>query len=97
MTELEPLITGGFAGVNVLLLLILTVMWVRNYRTFRTSLILGLITFGVVLLIENALALYLLFSTGMVYSMDAEVQRTLAILRTLEFIAIVTLTYVTVK
>lgn len=46
-------------GVNVLLLLALCAVWARNYRQIRSKHTLGLLVFGVLLLGENALGLYL--------------------------------------
>jgi hypothetical protein len=90
-------IATAFAAVNVVLLAALTVVWVRNYRTFRTSLIAGLIAFGVVLLIENALAIYYFFSMKMLYSGDPTVQQAVATLRGLQLVALGFLTWVTMK
>jgi hypothetical protein len=90
-------IATAFAAVNVVLLVALTVVWVRNYRTFRTSLIAGLIAFGVVLLIENALAIYYFFSMKMLYSGDPTVQQAVATLRGLQLVALGFLTWVTMK
>ena len=90
-------IATAFAAVNVVLLAALTVVWVRNYRTFRTSLIAGLIAFGVVLLIENALAIYFFFSMKMLYSGDPTVQQAVATLRGLQLVALGFLTWVTMK
>ena len=85
------------AGVNVLLLAILTLVWARNYRTFRTSLLLGLMAFGAVLLVENAVAVYFFFGMGSLYSMEPTAQVTIAAMRALESVALVLLLYVTLK
>lgn len=47
------------AAVNIVLLLGLSYVWGRNYSQFRSKHTLGLAAFGLVLLAENALALYL--------------------------------------
>ena len=91
------LIAAGLSGISVALLVALIAVWVRNYRTFRTPLTLGLIAFGAVLLIENVLAIYFFFSTGMLYSGDPLAQRALLSLRALQVIALAFLTYVTMK
>lgn len=85
-----------FAGLNVLLLLALTYVWVANYRRFRTAITLGFLCFGIVLLIENLLAVY--FFIGMVefYSTTAAQQMVL-LLRFLEFVALSCLTWVIVR
>jgi len=91
------MIAAGLSGISVALLLALIAVWVRNYRTFRTPLTLGLIAFGAVLLIENVLAIYFFFSTGMLYSGDPLALRALLSLRALQVIALAFLTYVTMK
>ena len=58
------MIASGLSGLSVLLLLGLTTVWVRNYRTFRTPLTLGLIAFASVLLVENLLAIYFFLAPG---------------------------------
>lgn len=85
------------SGINVVLLLALTVVWLRNYRAFRTPLLLGLVAFGLVLLIENAVAIYYFFSMHMLFTSDPTVQTVVAVLRGLQFVALAFLTYVTMK
>ena len=60
-------------------------------------LLLGLIAFGSVMLVENLLAVYFFFSTGMLYSGDAFAQRALLSLRALQLFALGFLTYVTMR
>ena len=91
------LMASAMAAVNVLLLGTLTVVWIRNYRTFGSSMIAGLVAFSAVMLAENAAALYFFFSMNMLYSMDAGVQQVMMVLRALQMVALVFLTYVTVK
>lgn len=91
------LLASVLAGVNVLLLGTLTFVWARNYRTFRTPLILGLLAFAAVMLVENGVALYFFFSARMLYSMSPGVQEIVAVLRALQSLALVFLTYVTMK
>ena len=45
-------------GVSVVLLLVLSVIWARNYRRFGSKHALGLLLFGLVLFGKNALSLY---------------------------------------
>jgi hypothetical protein len=85
------------AAVNVLLLGTLTVVWARNYRTFGTSMIAGLVVFAAVMLVENAAAIYFFFSMKMLYSGDPGVQQVVAVLRGLQMVALAFLTYVTMK
>jgi hypothetical protein len=46
------------AGLNVLLLIGLGYVWIRNYLQFRSKHTLGLFVFALLLLAENLLALY---------------------------------------
>ncbi|MFB6146561.1 MAG: hypothetical protein ABEJ08_02630 [Halobacteriaceae archaeon] len=88
---------SALSGVNILLLLALTGVWVRNYRTFGSVLTLGLIAFGSVLLVENGLAIYFFFSTTMLYSGAAAAQQAILVLRALQVLALALLTYVTLQ
>ncbi|MWV65620.1 hypothetical protein GRS48_12435 [Halorubrum sp. JWXQ-INN 858] len=45
-------------AMNLVMLLALTWIWARNYRSFRSKHALGLAVFGTVLLAQNALSLY---------------------------------------
>ena len=85
------------SGVNVLLLGVLTVVWGRNFRTFGSEMTAGLAAFGLAMLVENAVAIYFFFSTGMLYAGTPGVQQAVAVLRALQTVALVFLTYVTVK
>lgn len=87
----------ALAGLNVALLVVLGVVWLRNYRTFGTNLILGLLAFTAVMLLENLLAIYYFFSTSMLYAGDPSAQRAVVVLRALLFLALVFLTYVTLQ
>ncbi|WP_336038144.1 hypothetical protein [Halobacterium yunchengense] len=51
-------VTRAAMALNVVLLLALCSVWVRNYRQIRSKHTLGLLLFGVLLLGENALGLY---------------------------------------
>ena len=88
---------SALAGVNILLLVALLGVWLRNYRTFRTPLVLGLVAFSAVMLIENALAVYFFFSMQSFYSGDPHIQQVVLVLRGLQLLAIGFLTYVTMR
>lgn len=90
-------VASGLAVVNILLLGLLTTVWVRNYRKFRTSLVAGLIAFGVVMLAENVVAIYFFFSMKMLYSGDPTVQQAVLVLRGMQVVALAFLTWVTVQ
>jgi hypothetical protein len=91
------MIASAFSAINAVLLLTLTTVWVRNYRTFRTSMTLGLVAFAVVMLLENVTALYFFFSTNMLYGDATVVHQAVTALRGLQFVALAFLTWVTLK
>ncbi|MFP8953260.1 hypothetical protein ACLI4Z_09855 [Natrialbaceae archaeon A-arb3/5] len=82
---------------NLVLLAVLTYVWVQNYRRFKTPLVAGLLAFSLVLALENAVAIYFFFSSGMLYASDPTVQQVVALLRGLQLVALAFLAYVTVK
>ncbi|MFC6973951.1 hypothetical protein ACFQL1_03565 [Halomicroarcula sp. GCM10025709] len=94
-----PLITAAvvLAGINVVLLLPLVGVWARNYATFRTGLVAGLLAFAVAMLAENAMAVYFFFSMQSFYAGDPHVQEAVLVLRSLQFVAIVGLSYTTLR
>lgn len=92
----------AFSVLNVALLIGLGYIWGRNFLQFRSKHTLGLLVFAVLLLAENALAIYLF-----VFHHDLTVwintaslvppiaQRAMLALRVLEFVGVVFLTWVT--
>jgi hypothetical protein len=88
-------VASGLAALNMALLAVLCFVWLRNYRRFRTPLVLGLLAFAAVMLVENLAAIYFFFSMGMLYAGDPHAQQFVAALRGLEFLALLVLTYVT--
>jgi len=96
---MEPtlMLATGVAALNVGLLLILTGVWVRNYRTFGSDMTLGLIVFAVVLLIENCTAIYYFLSQQSLYAEMAPVGTAVMVLRVLQFVALAFLTWVTTR
>ncbi|WP_396611995.1 hypothetical protein ACH9L7_01565 [Haloferax sp. S1W] len=93
----QIMVASALSGVNIVFLAALTAVWVRNYRTFRTSLVLGLLAFAVVMLVENAFALYFFFTMQSLYSVDPHVQQAVLVLRGLQLVALGFLTYVTMR
>ena len=91
------LVATVLSGVNVLLLMALTIIWIRNYRTFGSEMTAGLAVFGGTMILENLVAIYFFFSTGMLYVDSPSVQQSVAALRGLQTIALAFLTYVTAK
>ncbi|EMA42717.1 hypothetical protein [Halococcus saccharolyticus] len=90
-------IASTLSGVSIVMLLALTAVWLNNYRTFRTPLLLGLVAFGAVLLVENGVSLYYFFTMRSLYAMDPAAQRVIAAMRAFQAVALVFLTYVTMK
>lgn len=82
---------------NLVLLAFLAYVWIQNYRRFQTPLVLGLLAFSLVLVVENAVALWFFFSSGMLYVSDPFVERVVVVLRGLQFLALCFLAYVTWK
>lgn len=86
------------AGVNSVLLLVLLGVWVRNYRKFGSTMVLGLVGFSSVLLLENLIAVFFfLRSMRMLYASDPLVGQVVVGMRLLELLAVGFLTYATVK
>lgn len=85
----------GLAGVNLALLSVLIVVWLANYRTFRSPMLLGLLLFAGVLAVENIVAIGAYLSTEMIYAGGKTAMYTLVGLRGLQFVALAFLTVVT--
>lgn len=85
----------GLAAVNLVMLSALMTVWLRNYRTFRSPMLLGLLLFAGVLAVENVIAIGAYLSTEMVYAGGKTAMYTLVGLRGLQFVALVFLTVVT--
>ena len=91
------MIAGALSGVNLLMLGAVSALWVRNYRNVGTSFVLGLLAFAVALLAENALALYFFLTMQSLYAGDPHVQEAVLLLRAVQFVAVVVLTYTTLR
>jgi hypothetical protein len=94
-----PAMAGvGLAVINSVLLAVLTAIWLRNYRQFRSTMILGLVGFSAVLLLENLVGVYFFFdSMTRLFAADPLVGQVVLAMRSLQFIAVAFLTYVTLK
>lgn len=94
-------VTCAAATLNVLLLLGLSSVWARNYREFRSKHTLGLLVFGLLLLAENALAVYVFLLDPMLSvwfasdSMHSVAGTAMMALRVLETVAVLALGWVT--
>lgn len=93
----EITIATTLSGGNLILLGVLSYVWVQNYRTFRTPMVLGLLAFSLVLMLENLVAVYFFFAEQMLYGYEPIVHRVMLALRSLQFVALVSLVYVTLK
>ena len=91
------LVATGLSAINAVLLGILTIVWVRNYRTFGSGMTAGLAGFAATMLGENVLAIVFFFSTGMLYAGDPTAQQAVVVLRAVQTVALAALTYVTLK
>jgi hypothetical protein len=87
----------ALAGVNLLCLAALAAVWLRNYRRFGSTLVLGLLAFALAMLAENALAVYFFLTMNSLYSGDPHVQQAVLVLRALQLVAVAILTVVTVR
>jgi len=94
-----PTILGiALTAVNSVLLGILVSVWVKNYRKFCSTMVLGLLGFSVVLLVENLVGLFFFLSSmRMLYAADPLAGQVALGMRLLELLAISFLTYVTLK
>lgn len=90
-------IATGLSGLNIVLLLVLMVIWGRNFKKFRTPLTLGLLGFAVVLFVENLVALYFFFSWGMLYAGASAAQLAVLAIRGLQFLALLFITAVSMR
>ena len=92
-------VTWGAAALNVLLLLGLSYVWGRNYVRMRSKHALGLWAFAVVLLAENALALYIFYVHPTLSTWIAEsapiAHTAVGALRVLELVALAALAWIT--
>jgi uncharacterized protein YqgC (DUF456 family) len=84
--------------VNLVLLSALAYVWVSNYRKFSSPHILGLIIFAVALSAENVAAIYFHFrAMEMLYAASPEAQAAAVVLRGLQLVALLALTWTTMK
>jgi len=84
--------------VNSALLAVLASVWIRNYREFGSTLLLGLVGFSAVLLVENLVSIAFFFSNmRALYAMDPLVGRVVLAMSVLELLAVSLLTYATLR
>ena len=99
MNPATPTVFGiAITGINSALLAVLAAVWLRNYREFGSTLLLGLLGFSAVLLVENLVSIAFFFSSmRTLYAMDPLVGRVVLGMRVLELLAVSLLTYATLK
>lgn len=92
----------AFSALNVVFLLALCYVWGRNFRRFRSKHTLGLLVFAVLLLAENALAIYFFVFHDQLTAwvtnpqlVPLPAQQAMLALRVFEFAGIAFLTWVT--
>jgi hypothetical protein len=83
------------AVINVVILLALGGVWVSNYRQFRSTLVLGLVSFSAILFIENLAAIYSFFEWGSLYADSDFAKQFVTGLRALQVLALGMMAYVT--
>ncbi len=95
-----PIVARISAAINVLLLIGLGYVWARNYIQFRSKHTLGLFVFSVLLLAENACALYYYLvdptlSAWFATAVPGIAWRAMMLLHVLETVALLFLAWVT--
>jgi len=91
-------IAAALSALSIVVLLVLAGVWVREYLSIGTPLVLGLVVFILVLLVENTVALsFYLVTMESLYVDDPFVRTLIAVLRSLQFVALLFLTYVSVR
>jgi hypothetical protein len=92
-------VTRVVTALNLVVVLSLSVVWVRNYRRYRSRYLLGFLAFGGFLLVQNAYALnlYVLDPTtsGWFADIPPRYNFAIAVLTVLEFAALAALAWVT--
>ncbi len=81
--------------INALLLGSAGFVWLSNYRQFRTTLLLGLVTFATVMLVENVMMVYSFFRWGTLYADSMFAKQFFTGLRGAQFLAFAALNYAT--
>jgi len=92
-----PWVTTGMAlaGANILLLGTAGFVWLSNYRTFRTPLLLGLVGFATAMLAENVMTIYSFVRWGSLYTDSMFAKQFFTGLRGVQFFGLILLNYAT--
>lgn len=85
----------ALAGINIVLLGTAGFVWLSNYQTFRTPLLLGLVGFAAVMFVENLVAIYSFFQWGSLYADSTFAKQFFTGVRGVQFLALALLNYAT--
>lgn len=88
-------ISISLTSANIILLVILTIIYVRNYLEIKAQFSLGLLTFSAVLIVQKLLTLYFMLDAMSDYADLLGVP--LLILESLQLFAFSILTYISFK
>jgi hypothetical protein len=90
-------IAAALSALSLVVLGVLAVVWIREYRAVGTSLVLGLTVFILVLIVENAVALGFYFTMNTLYVDHPVVRQVVAVTRALQLIALLIFAYVSLE
>lgn len=94
-------VTRVVTALNLALAASLSVVWLRNYRQYRSNYLLGFLAFGAFLLAQNAYAINLFVldpaTSGWFAEIPPRYNFALAVLAAFEFAALLALAWVTRK
>ena len=87
----------ALAAVNVVLLVAVGVVWLSNYRRFRTSLLLGLVGFAAALAVHDLVTIYSFARWGSLYADSTFAKQFFTGLQGVQLLALVSLNYSTLR
>jgi hypothetical protein len=83
--------------LNLGLLVLLVGTWLINYRQYRTALTLGFLCFSIALILENIAVLYMWYMMEIIYVTAEPTQQVFFVATILQFVALVSISWVTVR
>lgn len=81
-------IAAALSALSLVVLSVLAYVWVQEYRSVGTPLVLGLTVFILMLMVENAVALGFYFTMNTLYVDDPVVRQIIAVTRALQLVAL---------
>jgi hypothetical protein len=90
-------IAAALSALSLVVLGVLAYVWIQEYRSVRTPLVLGLTVFILVLMVENAVALAFYFTMNTLYVDDPVVRQIIAVTRALQLVALLIFAYVSLE